>query len=109
VGPVSDRFSTKLGPPSPVTSTGFAPQCRLHKKSARETKSKGIPVAGQIAFRCLDKASHDFCRGANISIFFGAMDVARPYAFIGFGAVDATTSYAFIWFGAVDVTTPYDS
>ncbi len=36
-------------------------------------------------------------------IGFGAMDVAKPYKFIGFGAMDVAKPYKFIWFGAMDV------
>ncbi len=32
-----------------------------------------------------------------------AMDVTKPYKFIGFGAMDVTEPYKFIGFGAMDV------
>jgi hypothetical protein len=37
---------------------------------------------------------------------FGAMDVTKPYEFIGFGAMDVTKPYKFIRFGAMDRTWP---
>ncbi len=36
----------------------------------------------------------------------GAMDVTKPYEFIGFGAMDVTKPCEFIGFGAMDVTKP---
>jgi hypothetical protein len=36
-----------------------------------------------------------------------ALDVTKPYKFIGFGALDVTKPYQFIGFGALDVTKPY--
>ena len=36
-----------------------------------------------------------------------AIDVTKPYKFIGFGAIDVTKPYKFIGFGAIDVTKPY--
>jgi hypothetical protein len=36
-----------------------------------------------------------------------AMDVTKPYEFIGFGAMDVTKPYKFIGFGAMDATKPY--
>jgi hypothetical protein len=38
---------------------------------------------------------------------YGAMDVTKPYRFIGFGAMDVTKPYKCIGFGAMDVTKPY--
>ena len=32
---------------------------------------------------------------------FGAMDITKPYEFIGFGAMDITKPYEFIGFGAM--------
>ncbi len=37
----------------------------------------------------------------------GAMDVTKPYKFIGCGDMDVTKPYNFIRFGAMDVTKPY--
>ena len=44
---------------------------------------------------------------ALISAMLGAMDVTKPYKFIGFGAMDVTKPYKFIGFGAMEVTKPY--
>ena len=41
-------------------------------------------------------------------VWFGALDVTKPYEFIGFGALDVTKPYEFIGFGAMDVTKPYE-
>ncbi len=38
----------------------------------------------------------------------GAIDVTKPYEFIGFGAIDVTKPCRFIGFGAIDVTKPYE-
>ncbi len=38
-------------------------------------------------------------RGPNIGS--GAMDVTKPYEFMGFGAMDVTKPYEFIGFGAL--------
>ena len=38
----------------------------------------------------------------------GAMDLTKPYEFIGFGAMDTTKPYEFIGFGAMDITKPYE-
>ena len=35
---------------------------------------------------------------------FGAMDVTKPYKFIGFEAMAATKPYKFILFGTMDAT-----
>ena len=35
-----------------------------------------------------------------------AMDVTKPYEFIGFGAMDVSKPYKFIGFGTMDVTKP---
>ena len=40
-------------------------------------------------------------------VWFGALDVTKPYEFIGFGVIDVTKPYEFIGFGALDVTKPY--
>ena len=37
----------------------------------------------------------------------GALDVAKPYKFIGLGALDVAKPYKFIGFGAMAVTKPY--
>ena len=36
-----------------------------------------------------------------------AMDVTKPYKFIGFGAMDVTKPYKFMGFGAMEVTKPF--
>ncbi len=36
----------------------------------------------------------------------GAMDVTKPYEFIGFGAMDVTKPYKFIWFGDIHGPKP---
>jgi hypothetical protein len=36
-----------------------------------------------------------------------AIDITKPYKFIGFGAIDITKPYKFIRFGAIDITKPY--
>ncbi len=36
-----------------------------------------------------------------------AINVTKPYEFIGFGAIDVTKPYRSIGFGALDVTKPY--
>ena len=37
-----------------------------------------------------------------------AVDVTKPYEFIGFGAMEVTKPYEFIGFGATEVTKPYE-
>ncbi len=37
-----------------------------------------------------------------------AMDVAKPYKFIGFGPMDVTKPYEFTGFGAMYVAKPYE-
>ena len=37
-------------------------------------------------------------------IGFGAINVTKPYKFIGFGAINVTKPYKFIRFGAINVT-----
>ncbi len=39
---------------------------------------------------------------------FEAIEVTKPYEFIGCGAIDVTTPYEFIGCGAIDVTKPYE-
>ncbi len=39
---------------------------------------------------------------------FGALDVTKPYKFIGIGALGVTKPYEFIGIGAMDVTKPYE-
>ncbi len=43
-----------------------------------------------------------------IRLEFRAMDVTKPYKFIGFGAMDVTKPHKFTRFGAMDVTKPYN-
>ena len=40
-------------------------------------------------------------------IGFGAMDATKPYKFIGSGAMEVTKAYKFIGSGAMEVTKPY--
>ncbi len=50
---------------------------------------------------------HDIALGLPGARRFGAMEVTKPYEFIGFGAMDVTKPYEFIGFGAMDVTADY--
>ena len=80
---------------------GLILQCRLHQKSARQTKSK--------ANSWRQKTPARLCSGTQSygAAYLGPR-VTKPYEFIGFGDMEVTKPYEFIGFGALEVTKPYE-
>ncbi len=72
-----------------------------------EGETRGLSALPAEEIKSADETRRETFVEHELAHKLSAIDITKPYKFIGFGAIDITKPYKFIGFGAIDITKPY--